>query len=144
MTPNVPSRSACDLSLRFQSAPWFFRNVAVDFDLRIRQQHARGGLRSARHRWVVADQVLRNRTIDQKRQLRRKALRIGHLEPHQQITKPDAAALLERDRDLLDGPILAAEIGTRVDGRAAPKVLARTTLLQRISCPSNLLTRRTA
>ncbi len=80
---------------------------------------------------------MRDRAIDKKGELRRQIVRIGDSEPHQQIAEPDAAALLERDRDLLDGPILNAQFGNGVDERAAAKVLARKTPLERIECSQN-------
>ena len=49
---------------------------------------------------IVADEVLRDRAVDQQRELRRERLPLGNAELLQQVAKPEAAAFLEGDRDL--------------------------------------------
>ena len=59
----------------------------------------------------------------------------------QEITKPKPSAFLEGDRDLLDRAILRAQLGHRVDERAAAKILCCKTPLQRIESAEDLLDR---
>src|SRR6185436_12845821 len=84
---------------------------------------------------------LRDRTVDQQRELRRQGFRIGGTELHQEVTKPEAAAFLEGDRNFSDRAVLA-EFGNGVDKGTAAKILRRKAPLQRIEGGENLLDRR--
>jgi len=92
-----------------------------------------------RHRRIVPHQVLRNRAVDQQRQLGRKPLGILGAELIEEIAKPQPPALLEGDRDLLHGLVLGAELGDRVDERATAKILRRETPFQRIEGAEDLV-----
>src|SRR5260221_1980449 len=81
--------------------PGFHGILTVNLHPRIPEQHARGFFRGARHRRIVAHQVLRDRAVDEQRELRGKAFRIGDAELQQKIAEPETAAFLESDRDLL-------------------------------------------
>jgi len=72
----------------------------------------------------------------------REALRIGEPSCTSRSRKPEAAAFLEGDGDLLDRPILGAEFGDRVDERAAAKTFAGKTPFQPIERSQNLFHRR--
>src|SRR5690349_20671691 len=84
---------------------------------RIPQQHLRGFLRGARHGGIITHEVLRDGAVDQEHELRRQRLRIGNAELAQAVAKPDAAAFLEGDRDLLHGAVRRAELGHRIHER---------------------------
>jgi hypothetical protein len=118
------------------------RRRFVKLDARILKQHARGLPCGARHGWIVAHQILRDRAIDEKRELRRQIVGIGDIEPLQQLAEPDAAALLESGRDLFDGAVLGAQLRNRVDERAAAKVPAGKAPLERIEGTEDLVGRR--
>src|ERR1700716_2094845 len=134
---------------RYGSRSAFLRNrslsgrlLRTNADPGILKQHARGILCGARHRGVVAHQVLRDRAVDKERQLRRQMVRVGDLELHQQLAEPEPATFLESDRDVFHGLILGAKFGDRVDERATAKILARKTPLQQIEGAEDLLGRR--
>src|SRR5882757_10655484 len=139
-------RTACGWSGRRSALaddPPRLRNMLpANLHPRIPEQHARGVLGGARHRRVVPHQILRDRPVDEKLELRRETFRVGDAELHQQIAKPEAAAFLEGDGDLLDRAILGAEFGDRVDERAAAKTLTGKTPLQPIERSQNLFHRR--
>src|SRR5882672_10568777 len=105
---------------------------------RIPQQHRRRFLCRARHRRIVADEVLRDRTVDEQGKLRRQCIRVRDAELHQQTAKPEAAAFLEGDGNFSNRPVLA-EFGNRIDKGAAAKILRRKAPLQRIEGAENLL-----
>ena len=52
----------------------------ANLNARIRQQHAGSGLRRARHRRIVAHQILSDRAVDEKGELGRQIVRIGDAE----------------------------------------------------------------
>src|SRR5262245_57294187 len=55
------------------------------------QQHASRLLCRARHRGIVAHQVLRDRAVHKQGKLRRKTFRVGDFELFEEIAKPQAA-----------------------------------------------------
>jgi hypothetical protein len=76
--------------------------VVVDRNPRIRQQHPRGFFCGPRHRGIVAHEILGDRAIDQQGELGRERFGGGDAKLLQQVAKPQAPALLERDRDPAD------------------------------------------
>jgi hypothetical protein len=85
--------------------------VVVYPDPRVPEQHACGFFRGARHRRVVPHQILRDRAVDEKGELGRERVCVGHMKLHQEVAEPDAAAFLEGDRNLFDGAIIRAQFG---------------------------------
>src|SRR5882724_3835114 len=134
--------NALGRSTLLRNAPVAFQRPAVHNNARVLEQHARGFLGGAGHRGVVAHQVLRDRAVDQQRELGCERICIGDVKLHQEIAEPEPAALLEGDCDLLDGAILRSQLGHRVDERTAAKTLAGETALQPVERSENLFGRR--
>src|SRR5258706_2879426 len=84
----------------------FRRILTANLNPSIRQQHARGAFRGARHGWIASHQIGGDRAVDEKLQLRRKLVCVGDLELHQQVAEPVAAAVLEGGPQLSDSMIL--------------------------------------
>jgi hypothetical protein len=110
----------------------------------IGQQHRRRLFRRTRHRRIVSYQNLRDRSIDEKCELRRQVICIRDAKLYQQIAEPDAAAFLEGNGDFFDGLICAAQFGNSVDERAAAKTPAGDAPLQKIERTENLFGGRPA
>jgi hypothetical protein len=92
------------------AAPLFVAALPPTFTPAFPQQHRRRLLCRPRHRRIVADEILRDRTVDQQRELRRQRFRIGHAELDQQVAKPEPAAFLMGFLWMGVGPLVAGAV----------------------------------
>ena len=73
-------RVECGCALLRRTLRLLRRILSANLNPRIFQQHPCRFLGRARHRGIVAHQILRDRTVDQQRELRRKTFRVGDVE----------------------------------------------------------------
>ena len=138
-TPQGRQAQAAGRSLSL-SAPAFAGSV--DVNPRSREQRRGGGARRVRHLRIAAHDRGRDRAVDQQHQLGREAVRIVHVEPHQQRAKPGAPRVLEGDRDPVRRMPGLLQLGDRIHERAAAEAVIRERALEPLEIAQNLLGRR--
>ena len=98
--------------------------------------------RSERHLGIATHQRRGNGAVDEQLQLGRKRIGILHLEPLEQVAKPQPPLLLECDGQLVGGVPGLLQLGHRIDERAAAKHAAGERALEPIELAEDLLGRR--